>query len=274
MPRSSRIAELLLIPLAVPLFAQPVVFQGLQVRFSRSPSDRRMVEKSAQLILDDSARRLLVKSPDRPLDVKYEDVTDVILDQRFNWCYIEYKRPDGSLAPEVLRAENSWAALGEKLKNTLGNRVRVSETREGLSIEKATLKDRDSSHSLTVDKANRPIPEVKPDKALVVVACLPLAARYAGKSNQFKLHANDRVVAVNKMGTYSFAYLDPGEYLLATQAENANGMKVKLDAGKDYYLLQDVYFGAWKGRTSLSMHEKKVVMYEVGGSYYADWKRK
>lgn len=55
---------------------------------------------------------------------------------------------------------------------------------------------------------------MKPDKATVVVVCPPLAARNAGFGNQFKLHANDEVVAVNKTGTYSFAYLDPGKYRL------------------------------------------------------------
>ena len=41
------------------------------------------------------------------------------------------------------------------------------------------------------------MPEMKPDKATVVVVCPPLAARNAGFGNQFKLHANDEVVAVN-----------------------------------------------------------------------------
>ena len=46
----------------------------------------------------------------------------------------------------------------------------------------------------------------------MVVICPPLAARSAGKGNQFKLHANDQIVAENRQGTYSFAYLDPGKY--------------------------------------------------------------
>ena len=43
-----------------------------------------------------------------------------------------------------------------------------------------------------------------------------MAARESGHGNQYKLHANDKVVAVNKPGTYIFAYLDPGEYVLAS----------------------------------------------------------
>jgi hypothetical protein len=174
----------------------------------------------------------------------------------------------------VLRVgENSWDKVVEKMKGAFGDRVLVSDTREGEKVDRNTLKDLQSTHTLKVDSKNRPLPEIRLDKALVVVVCLPIAARYAGKGNQFKLHANDRVVAVNKMGTYSFAYLDPGEYMLVSQAENAHGMKVKLEPGKDYYFLQDVWFGAWKGRTGLSMHTKKVVMYQLSGAYYSDWKR-
>jgi hypothetical protein len=51
-------------------------------------------------------------------------------------------------------------------------------------------------------------------------------------------------------------------------------MKVNLEAGKEYYFLQDVHMGAWKARTGLSMHTKKVVMYELSGSYYSNWERK
>ena len=107
-----------------------------------------------------------------------------------------------------------------------------------------------------------------------MVVCPPLAARFEGMGYQNKLHANDQVVAINRMGTYSFAYLDPGEYLLAAQTENASGFRMKLEAGKDYYFLQNVFMGAWKNRTTLSRHTKELVMYELQGAYFSDWKRK
>ena len=50
-----------------------------------------------------------------------------------------------------------------------------------------------------------------------------------------KLHANGRVVAVNEMGTYSFAYLDPGTYrLISRSPDNNNGFDMDLEAGKTY----------------------------------------
>jgi hypothetical protein len=89
-----------------------------------------------------------------------------------------------------------------------------------------------------------------------------------------KLHANGHVIAVNKQGTYTYAYLDPGEYLLAAQAENASGFRMKMEAGNDYYLLQGILMGNWKGRATLSRHSREYVLFEASGAYLSDWKRK
>jgi hypothetical protein len=94
----------------------------------------------------------------------------------------------------------------DKAKAVFGDKVSEYPTRQGAKIEKGALKDLQSKHSLRDDKKQHPIPELKPDKALVVVVCPPLAARDSGHGNQYKLHANDKVVAVNKPGTYSFAH--------------------------------------------------------------------
>jgi len=100
----------------------------------------------------------------------------------------------------------------------------------------------------------------------------PLAARDAGKGNQFKLHANDQVVAVNRMGTYILAYLDPGKYRLVSQAEDANGFEMELEAGHEYFFLQNPFQGVFKWETTLSRNSQKVVTYLAEGAYLSDWK--
>jgi hypothetical protein len=107
-----------------------------------------------------------------------------------------------------------------------------------------------------------------------MVVCPALAARYAGRGNQFRLHANEKVIAVNKQGTYSFAFLDPGKYRLVSQSENAYGFDAELKAGKSYYFLQNTFDGIFKSETSLSRNSPELVMYLLDGSYYADWKPK
>jgi hypothetical protein len=282
--------------------AQQVVFKDVKARFSRSQLDRVLVDKDAELVLDDAARILSVKTERNPLKVGYDDVVKVVFDRSTHmrggamgtmmgglggaaisskrvedyWCYLEYGGADGNVQRYMLEvAKESSARVIEKLRALFGDKVVVAEFKEtAVALEKDTLKDLQSKHDLKVDETSHPTPEVKPDKALIVVVCPPLAARDAGKGNQFKVHANDRVEVVNRMGTYSFAYLDPGEYKLVSQAENASGFTMTLEAGKDYYFLQDTFMGMMKARTQLSRHSKELVMYQLGGSHYADWTRK
>ena len=281
---------------------QQQVSQKVKARFNKNENDRRLVDKDADLTLDDGARKLLVKNDERPLELSYGDIQKVVFDVSTHmrggglsqvvgglagaamaskhvndyWCYIEYKKPDGSVQSYMLEIEKEAApTFIEKMETVFSGKVTVAEFAEkDEKLEKDTLKDLQSKHDMKVDEKNHPMPETKPDKALVVVVCPPLAARYQGKGNQFKLHANDKVVAVNKMGTYSFVYLDPGDYLLVSQVENASGFRMKLEAGKDYYFLQDTFMGMWKARTALSRHTKELVMYELSGAHYSDWTRK
>ena len=282
-------------------WTQSSTWGDVKTRFSRSAADRPLVDKDAVLVLDDTARRVIVKNEDRPLDVSYDAVEKVVFDvsthmrggllgaavggglgaaissARINdyWAYLEYKTADG-VRPYMLEIpKDSSATLVEKMRSIFGERVTVADFAEKAeSAKKETLKDLNSKHDLIVDERAHPMPEPRSDKALIVVVCPPLAARDAGKGNQVKLHANDRVIAVNKMGTYSFAYLDPGDYLLASQSENASGFRMKLDAGGEYYFLQDTFTGAFKNRTGLSRHTKELVMYEMNGAYFSNWTRK
>ena len=277
--------------------AQPTLFKDVKLRSSRSATDRRLVDKSATLSFDDSAKQLIVKSSGKPVTIAYGDVSKGIFDVTTHmrggalgqlmggvtgvlvqakhvndyWLFIEQK--DGSHTVLEIPKEIAPAVI-EKAKSLFGEKISEYETKQGDKVEKETLKDLQSKHSLKLAKKEHPMPELKPGKALVVVVvCPPLAARNSGHGNQYKLHANDKVVAVNMMGSYSFAYLDPGEYMLASQTENANGLKTNLEAGKGYYFLQNTFMGAWKARTSLSQQSMEIVLHEMSGAAYADWKR-
>ena len=295
------LAALLTAGLLTQLQAQQTVFDKVKVRYSRSGEDVRLVDKNVDLILDDSAKKLIVRGGEHPIEVGYNDVTKVVLETTRHmrggalsqmvgglagaaiaakkvqdyWCYIEYKQPDGSSQPYLMEVGKEISEqVVEKMRTTFGDRVIMAEFPEAVEVDKNTLAALQSKHDIEVDKKNRPMPELKPDKALVVVVCPSLAARYSGKGNQFKLHANDKVIAVNRMGTYSFAYLDPGKYKLVSQTENAVGMELELKAGEAYYFLQDVFMGTWKAKTGFSQHTKELVMYELSGAWYSDWKEK
>jgi hypothetical protein len=289
---------------------QRVSFTDVKVRFSRNEKDRRLVDKDAVLMLDPGSRNLVVSFPEKQLAIPYDDVRRVQFEVTTHmrggflselagaagasvgvagagaplaakrvtdyWCYIEYVDANSQLRNQMLEiGKDITDRVMGTMMQTFGDRVsKVEFTELANSVDKSSIADLQSKHDLKVDKKNHPVPTVEASKALIVVVCPPLAARKAGKGNQFKVHANDRAVIVNKAGTYSFAYLDPGEYMLVSQSQNASGFRIKLEAGQEYYFLQNTLYGAFKQGTLLSRNSKELVMYELNGAYYADWKRK
>lgn len=161
---------------------------------------------------------------------------------RSYWLYLEYQ-DRGRDEPVLLEMpKGSSAQIIDKVKSLFGSRVTVTDFPEkSVPINPEDLKARKSKQLVKADKVNHPEPEVKPDKATIVVVCPPLAARYAGKGSWFRFHANDEVVAVNRMGTYGFAYLDPRKYRLVSESENANGFEMELEAGHEYFFLQNIF---------------------------------
>lgn len=276
-------------------------FDKVKVRRNKSESDRRLVDKNADLTFDDAEQAMVIAYEGQRLRVKYSDVIKVLFDTSSHmrggaagtliggvvgaaisakgvtdyWFYFEYKDADGKPKPFLMEVYKEEAEqFIQKATAVFGDRVAVVNYPAGSDIDKNTLKALQAKHEMKPNKSDHVAPELKPDKALVVVVCPPLAARYSGGGNQFKLHANDEVVAVNKMGTYSIAYLTPGKYRLVSQSENAHGMELELEAGKDYYFLQNVWMGTWKGKTTLSQHSKELVTFEMNGAWQSDWKAK
>ena len=285
------------------LAAEQLTVPHTKVRRHKSEQDRVLVDKVGVLTLDDAARRLKFHSDAGDnFDIGYDDISKVVFEVTTHmrggalsqivggiadaaiaakhvddyWFYLQYKNPSGASDDILMEVQKDYSQkVIDKTTELFGSRVRVAEFPEkAADLDKSQLKALQSKHDLKVNREKHPLPELKPDKALVVVVCPPLAARYSGKGNQFKLHANDQVIAVNRMGTYSFAYLDPGKYRLVSQSENASGFDMELEPGKDYYFLQNTFMGAWKGRTGLSRNTKELVMYELDGARWSDWKQK
>ena len=259
-----------------------------------------MVDKDAILTLDDSTRKLTINAPDHPLDINYSQVDKVIFEvsrrmrggyksgliplvggdivtstvDKF-WCFIRYLDDKGQPQSYLLEIDRNHSdAVIARMTAAFGDNVIRLQQRVGDEIDPAKLKDIKSKQSVTVEKQDHPLPELKPDKALIVAVCPPLATRYAGKGIQFKLHANDHVIIIKKEGTYGFAYVDPGDYLLVSQSENANGLAMTLEAGKAYYFFQNIIAGEFKANSTLSQQSKERVMYEIEGSYYSEWRAK
>jgi hypothetical protein len=287
-----------------PAWSEQVTFK-VKHQFRANPDSTRLwwlVESGAVLTLDDSARKLTVTEKRNPLDVGFDAVEKVIFEQTTHirgggwadlfgsvglgpigsiienkvvadyWCYIEYRAADG-VHPYVLKIPKELsAAVIEKMKALLGDKVSVPKFAEPLAVIKAdTLAGAKAGYDYNADSKVHPLPELKPDKALILVVC-PFIDNPVHRGPLVKLHANDRVVAVNNWGSYAFAYLDPGEYLLAAEIKDtASSLRITLEAGKEYYFLEDIVDD---DRVALSRHTKELVMHQVTGARYADWKQK
>jgi hypothetical protein len=191
-----------------------------------------------------------------------------------SWLYLEYKDGD-RIEPVLLKLPGeSLANLEQKAANIFGGRTVLTTFPEhGDDIPPKQLRTVEfkSKYTLKLNKKDHPIPTDKLDKATVIVVC-PMVGLDVFHGSPVKLHANGRVVAVNEMGTYSFAYLDPGKYRLVSQSvDNDNGFETDLDAGKTYYFLQN---SLHNDRTVLSRNSGEVVTYLAADTYLSEWKPK
>jgi len=278
------------------LFSETTKFEHVKIRRHKSAEKRELVDKVGVLGFDDDAQKLTFRSgAGDNFAVPYSDITKIVFDTDTHgatwiasvqvhdrWLYLEYRQGDHLekvllVLPRAIydkATAKSQSLFGEYV--TIANYLEKGEPivdKEG-DMDKSRIPDLRSKHSMKLDRTAHPLPEAKSDKATIVVVCPPLAARATGGGSQFKVHANGRVIAVNKMGTYSISYVDPGKYSLISQSENANGFDMDLEAGKTYYFIQETVIRVFgRIQTMLSRNSPEVVMYLVDGAYFSDWKR-
>jgi len=275
-----------------------------QKKLSRTEALEQLFDQKGALKFDDSARKLIFESGKSLFELPYDSVRRIVLDEtthmrggvglllggivgdvmaskkvRDYWMYVESGLSDGSMANRVMKIPGvSSVAVSDKIKRVFEGVVTVTDVRFGDPIERKTLADLNSKHTFKMDVKDRPKPELKPDQALIVAVCPAIIGPFGLRGSrsmalQVKLHANDHVILVNKTGTYGFAYLEPGDYKLVSQSADANGLQLKLEAGKGYFFFQDS-FDSSGNSTQLSQHSKELVMHELSLSAYARWERK
>ncbi len=297
----------------VTVFAQPAFEAKLPSVAARGEQKE---YKNAVVVLDDSSRRATISAKNSArIEFDYDAVSKVFVEPNIRvgysfgaalagfaiggglfggsiaaaisnpnkmdvTIYLEYKKPDGTMAPVVMSIdkEQSTAAL-KSIDAAFGNRVTLA----GFSAvpEKADNVDLGTRHLVKGHPTERPVPELRADKALIVVACPTGTGLDAVKTDKYQkwggyLLVNGKILALNAPGTYSFFYLDPGEYTLVSQvrspgsAQDATGVRMKVEAGKDYYLIQTIYI-AGKFKSFLGWHSKELVMYEIENLFWSDW---
>jgi len=193
-----------------------------------------------------------------------------------NWLYLRYRSGENIISILLESPQKTSAQIASKANAVFGSRMSLASFSEKAADTKLSdLKELKSKQVVKVDKKSHPLPETKPEKVTVVVVCPTLAGHREGSGAQFKMYANGEVIAVNRLGTYSFAYLDPGKYRLVSQQQNASGFEMELEAGHEYFFLQNAFQdGLSAAETVLSRNSPELVNYLLDGSYFSDWKPK
>jgi hypothetical protein len=308
--RTLSIPILLLLLSASGLSAQKTVFQNVTIRRHPSANKRVLVDRLGTLTFDDPAHKLTFKGDfGDHIEVGYDDVEKVVSEVtthmrgggvsraisfvevpfgamagsliggvhvNSHWLYLRYREGGGDASVLIETPESSSDQIVGKAAAAFGSRLTVANFPEKpTDIRLADLKGLNSKQGMKVDQKNHPLPKTKPDKATVVVVCPTVAAHRTGSGSRFRLFANDDVIAVNRLGTYSFAYLDPGRYRLVSQQQNASGFEIDLQPGQEYFFLQNTFQnGLSAAETLLSRNSPELVGYLLDGSYFSDWKPK
>lgn len=260
-------------------------FRDVAMRCAASAKDPKLSSYSAEIVLDDAGRAFTVRmaGPEhRTVSIPYADIVRAIAEvattvkpapgtshpEKHYWFYFE--RKPGSF-PERFSLDLGEAGgdLLAKIRPLLDTRLQVLEFPLAEELGSlASLTDLAVNYSVHVQRPGPQLPAASKDTALVVVVCPAVAS---ARKQPINFDANGRVVAVNEPGTYAFVKLDPGEYTILSQAENARWFRIKLEAGQVYYFFQDVLEGG--DRTSVSMHSKEFALFEMSGAAYSDWRR-
>lgn len=107
----------------------------------------------------------------------------------------------------------------------------------------------DDEHAYLVKHEEKQWAQPRPDKALVYV----VRPANVGFAIKFWAFADDKFLGVTKGNNYTYAFVEPGERIFWSKAENVNAIKMNFQAGKTYYIQQRVRMGGIKARVKLEL---------------------
>ena len=131
-------------------------------------------------------------------------------------------------------------------------------------------KEKEVDFKAGTDKSGHPTPDQPTDKALIYV----LRPSMMGNKVQTKLAVDGDWKGVNRGNNYFFFALDPGEHYFCSAAENRSLLKLKVEAGKTYYLQQHVRMGMMKARNKVESMTDEEGKKKLGDAHLSTWETK
>jgi hypothetical protein len=95
--------------------------------------------------------------------------------------------------------------------------------------------------------------EVRPDKSNIYV----YRNESIGGAIPMTVALNGKVAGQTAMQTYFLFEVDPGPYELSSIAENTSTLKLNTEAGKAYFVWQEVKMGMWMARSQLQQVDEQ-----------------
>lgn len=124
--------------------------------------------------------------------------------------------------------------------------------------------------SAHTDKKQHPMPDAPADKALIYV----LRSTMMGFKIHSKLAVDGNWVGVNRGKTYFYFPLEPGEHFFCSESENQSYLALTVEAGKTYYLQQQIKPGVWKARTELVVMNEEEAKKKLADLHLSTFSRK
>lgn len=282
-----------------PILSAQITTFGVFVRTKANPKDKNLTSLRGHLLWDDTARELRIDTKilihfkkAQLTNIAYADVAAIhfepltdplrrgplekLIDPLLSNVADSYMHiglvNGGSHLLEV--DDEDVLAVMAKARAVFGSKVTEDPMRRGDKAVAKVMPERLAAFSLKIAKAH-PLPAPAPGKALVWVLTPRRAPDYyfgAQKPPIIRLHANGTVIAVSRQGTYSYAQLDAGDYMLVSQVgDHASAFRRTLEDGKEYFLYQNE--GQFYS-VALSEQGRDVAMFELAGLQYGEWRKR
>lgn len=100
---------------------------------------------------------------------------------------------------------------------------------------------------ITVDKSNKVHAEPSSDAATIYI----VRPAFVGKAIKMWSFCDETPLGANRGKHYHFATVPPGTHVFWSRAENVSALELTVEAGKTYYLKQNVRIGGLKARVKL-----------------------
>jgi hypothetical protein len=131
-------------------------------------------------------------------------------------------------------------------------------------------KAKEVKYAAETDKTKHPTGEPTADKALIYI----LRSSFFGPLIQTKLAVDGEWKGVNRAHNYFFFALQPGLHYFCSQAENRSVLVLTAEAGKTYYIEQEMRYFPIKPRNELAILDDAEGRNELAAAHPSTWKIK